>query len=320
MSSPIPDPAMAQAIIEAYAHGIRTSFCYFLPATIFSAMLIPLLIMLFAVSTPQTRRKPIFMLNITQILLGIAAGIITAHSTIQGVLQPSVALETASENFVISTLFLWTPWITEAILLLRVIVVFSSTHPRLSRMVLLLALPVVFKTIRIVINIVVMVHWWKTRMLDGSEFGAAHSLDTWMPKASWILELVDNGYVSFLFLWRLSWHGDKPTLRRVETQSSKGSLSSNIKTLFWIASTNFFFPPVFLTCQIILSFNGQDTLLGIVNILNAYVSIISTVFATVWSSTISYQQADNSPSVEASCGGTMTVMERSLEGIVRPII
>ncbi|KAJ7586375.1 hypothetical protein C8J56DRAFT_1051748 [Mycena floridula] len=278
--SSMDNPVLVQAIIETYTEGIRIAFSYLLPATIFSAMLIPLLIMLFAVSTPQTRRKPIFLLNVTQILLGIATAIFTAHYIIKSVLNPF-----AHTNRVQSTtLYMWMPWITEGILLLRIVVVFRSTHGGVLPMASLLALPISLKMARAVINILVLMSWWKRKDLTfgGVQFEASESLElnTWMPKASWIMELVDNGYVSFLFLWRLNGQGhlfDGSKIGRVDTRRS---ITSKIKSLFWIASTNFFFPLVFLTFQIIFAFSGQALVLASVNVTYTYVSIISTVFAT----------------------------------------
>ncbi|KAJ7929043.1 hypothetical protein B0H13DRAFT_1547372, partial [Mycena leptocephala] len=54
-----------------YVQAIRPAFAFILIPTVFSAMLVPLLIMLFALSTPQTRRGPIFILNVLAICLGI---------------------------------------------------------------------------------------------------------------------------------------------------------------------------------------------------------------------------------------------------------
>ncbi|KAJ7586369.1 hypothetical protein C8J56DRAFT_1084759 [Mycena floridula] len=293
---PMPDPAMVQGIIEAYADGIRTAFSYLLPTIIFGAILIPLCIMLFAVSTTQTRRKPIFLLNVAQILLGLATGIAMAHYTIEAILSPFVTHTV--ENFAVSALFMWTPWMTEVVLLFRVVVIFRTAQRRISRMALILALPVIFKTTRAIINILVLIDWWNTRnsSTGGNQFGTAESLETWMPKVSWILELIDNGYVSFLFLWRLNGQAhlfDGRKIGRIHTESSTGSPMSKMKTLFWIASTNFCLPPIFLLLQIILAFSRKaPLLLASINVIYIYISIISTVLATIWSSTRSYKQTE----------------------------
>ncbi|KAJ7664721.1 hypothetical protein B0H17DRAFT_853587, partial [Mycena rosella] len=61
---------------------IRPAFTFLLIPTVFSAILVPLLIMMFALSTPQIRRTPIFILNVVAICLGITLGGIVAHISV----------------------------------------------------------------------------------------------------------------------------------------------------------------------------------------------------------------------------------------------
>ncbi|KAJ7586024.1 hypothetical protein C8J56DRAFT_940124, partial [Mycena floridula] len=284
-----PESTVPQAIIEQYVQGIRPLFSYILSFTVFSAMLVPLLIMLLSLSTSQSRRTPIFILNVIQIFLGLGTGITTIHLTIQNIFSPFSSLNVI-QNYACHILLMWLPWLTEAILLLRLFIVFTPTHRHFSSMASLLAPSVICKTARFVINIVCYLQWAKhTSNLTGANFNTGvQSFDTWLAKVGWSLEILDNGYVSFMFLWRLSRQThlfDGSTIGRVESGSSKASLTSRLKTLFWIASTNFIFPLVFLTCQLILALAGKDLVVETMNIINTYVSIISTVFATIWSST-----------------------------------
>jgi len=81
-------------------------------------------------------------------------------------------------------------------------------------------------------------------------------------------------------------------VERVEFGDSKGSFTNKLKTLFWIASTNFVFPLIFSLCQIVILFVKNDILVAAsVAMANIYISIISTVFATIWSSTTSFKDA-----------------------------
>lgn len=79
-SQPIPS-ALVVPIIEAYTQGIRPALAFILIPTVFGSMLLPLLIMLFALSTPQSRRKPIFILNVVSVALGIITASLGAHTT-----------------------------------------------------------------------------------------------------------------------------------------------------------------------------------------------------------------------------------------------
>lgn len=67
------------AILEAFANGIRPSLGFILVGTIFSSMLIPILVVLFYFSTPNLRKQPIFIANVISILLGIVLGIYNAQ-------------------------------------------------------------------------------------------------------------------------------------------------------------------------------------------------------------------------------------------------
>ncbi|KAJ7711280.1 hypothetical protein B0H16DRAFT_1745308 [Mycena metata] len=76
MSAPPSIPsALVVPIIEGYVEAIRPAFPVIMILTVFAAMLVPLLIMLFALSTPETRRGPIFILNTLAICLGILLGV-----------------------------------------------------------------------------------------------------------------------------------------------------------------------------------------------------------------------------------------------------
>jgi len=288
--SPFPT-ALVAPIIEGYVQGIRPAFSFILISAIFSAMLIPLLAMMFALSTSQSRRTPIFILNVLAVSLGLVVGALCGHLTIQSILSPFTGIN-GTEDFVYNILYIWMPWITEAVLVVRVVVVYAPAYQS-SRIALLLAFTIAVKVARAAINIVFLVQW-KRSTSSGSvnQFSTTESLNGWMIKAAWILELLDNGYISFLFLWRLNRQAHIFNGEKVGRVDSRDSFTNKLKSLFWIASTNFVFPVVFGLCQIILLFTGRSILVAAsVEMVNVYISIISTVFATIWSSTTSFKDA-----------------------------
>jgi hypothetical protein len=67
-------PAYAIPIIEAYAKGIKPPVAFIMIGTVFSSMLIPLLMALIYFSTSHSRRQPIFILNVLAIVLGLVVG------------------------------------------------------------------------------------------------------------------------------------------------------------------------------------------------------------------------------------------------------
>ena len=68
-----------------------------------------------------------------------------------------------------------------------------------------------------------------------------------------------------------------------------GSFAETIKTLLWVASTNFVFPVLFSLAQIIIVYREVDVL--VVNdivLINTSIAVIGVVFATVWAGTTNW--------------------------------
>ena len=51
-------------------------------ATVFSSFLLPTCVVLFVFSTPSSRRRPSFILNVCAIVLGLTQGTVTAYVTV----------------------------------------------------------------------------------------------------------------------------------------------------------------------------------------------------------------------------------------------
>ncbi|KAF8202808.1 hypothetical protein K438DRAFT_1965288 [Mycena galopus ATCC 62051] len=251
-SSPSTTPSVpvdSQAIIETFVLAIRPAIAFILITTILGTILVPLLLLLFALSTPQTRRRPVFILNVLAVSLGLITTGVSLHFQILGILAPFTPISVA-ENLAYVVLDIWLPWFSEAVLLLRIATVFSR-----HKLPLLLAFPIIVKAGRVATNILFCVTW--TRLLLA---GAGNQYAV-------LSELPPSLYVSFLFLWKLSQHR-KPrfgglAMERFTPSDSNGSTSyaSKLQTLFWIASTNFIFPLVFVLVEIVMVFAGTATVI-----------------------------------------------------------
>lgn len=282
-------------VLEAYARRVRTAIPFIVISLIFSTILLPLLGMLFALSTAQSRRTPIFILNVVAISLGLVVGVLCSHLSIKNIFSPSSGVN-ADEDFTFSIIYVWMPWITEGILLLRVIVIFRPACARLTHLLALLAVPILLKIARATVNILFLLKL-EDVTTDAAmpsrleQFDATMSVGKVLIAIGWILELFDNGYISALFLWRLVKQVRAFDDIRIEHMyhiqfSSEDSFTSRLKTLFWIASTNFVFPFVFGLGQVVLLFTQRCVFVAAcLGMVNVYVSIISTVFATIWAAT-----------------------------------
>lgn len=91
-------------------------------------------------------------------------------------------------------------WFAEAVLVVRIAVVF----PR-SRLLLLLAFPVMVKAARVAVNIMFSVQWTKRLLGAGSasQFVILSELPRSLFQAAFLLELADNGYVKAVELCML---------------------------------------------------------------------------------------------------------------------
>ncbi|KAJ7884123.1 hypothetical protein B0H14DRAFT_2434728 [Mycena olivaceomarginata] len=275
--APAPVAVDPQVIIETFALAIRPAVAFILITTILGTILIPLLILLFALSTPQTRRRPVFILNVIAVSLGLITTGISLHFQILGILLPFKPIS-ITENLVYLFLDVWLPWFSEAVLLLRLAVVFSA-----HRLPQLLAFPIIVKAGRMATNILFCVTWIRLLVAGaGSQYAVLTQFPASLYKAAFFLELADNSYVSFLFLWKLYQHRfGGVAKKRVQTDSKGSSYASKLQTLFWIASTNFIFPLILILVEIVMVFAGTATVtFSGVDTVKTYVTIISVTFAT----------------------------------------
>ena len=68
-------PEIIEPIIQGFAKAIRPSVGYVLIGSIFAGTLIPIIIALFYFSTAATRTKPVFVLNVVSLLIGIGIAV-----------------------------------------------------------------------------------------------------------------------------------------------------------------------------------------------------------------------------------------------------
>lgn len=83
---------LVTAIIDGFSAAIRPSVGFVLIGSIFAGTLIPIILALFYFSTPITRKKPVFILNVLSLLLGIIVAVWNNHlevlPTVYSVLPP----------------------------------------------------------------------------------------------------------------------------------------------------------------------------------------------------------------------------------------
>jgi len=182
--------------------------------------------------------------------------------------------------------------LVDIILLVRLTSVYPYSHVGLWRFVQVIALPVVLKIARFVNLVMFIVALAKAANGPNPEV-AFQTLWLTAPylKIEWFCQLVDNVYASTLFLWKIG----------IQTKAGGGAVSVNsklsftkrLKTLFWIALSNFVFPALFSIAQIIVVYRAADlVVINQIVLANTSIAVIGVVFATVWAGSVKKRMDD----------------------------
>jgi hypothetical protein len=83
MALAISSSPLDQLVIKELASQMKPVFAILTISAGFSAMLVPMLVVLFGFSSPQARRKPIFILVVCDVMLGLAFGAWTMKRSVR---------------------------------------------------------------------------------------------------------------------------------------------------------------------------------------------------------------------------------------------
>ncbi|KAG2137970.1 hypothetical protein DEU56DRAFT_345526 [Suillus clintonianus] len=264
----------------------------------FTVILIPLIIALFYFSTPLSRRRPIFILNAIAIILAFIAGIMIDSLAIHSMLSPLDPWP-PTMNIAIGIIGAFQSILVDLILLLRLTLIYPHTIVGPKRFALVTALPILLKIARLVnMFIFIKVLADAARGPSGSENLAVVWATTPYLKIEWSAQLVDNAYASIAFLWAIR-------LRRIHTSSAaseinprKSTFGQRLRTLFYIAVSNFVFPSLLSLAQLIVVYKNVYVLtVNEIVLVNTMVAVIGVVFATVWAGSVNYHNEKTEPGV-----------------------
>ncbi|KAF9448445.1 hypothetical protein P691DRAFT_775406 [Macrolepiota fuliginosa MF-IS2] len=264
-----------------YIDAIRPSLNFILALTPLGAVLVPLIITLFVFSSPQSRRHPVFILNVLACCSGIVEAATNAALETKQILYP---LEPVSKSLLTTVIAfsIVSPLFIDSILLFRILAFYPIGITPTSTLVAIFSFPILVKCGRFVVVVMYLNSFAKGSGNLPNVLLAATS--TWPRNpyimAEWSMQMADNTYASAFFLYKI-WEFRR-TREDVPVIRSK-SLLSYLRSLFLIALGNFVFPIIMNIASIVLIARDPSFINGSYILLtNNYVAIIGVVFATIW--------------------------------------
>jgi hypothetical protein len=215
---PLPPPGMN------YIAAIQPSIVFLMIGTIWTGILLPLMVALFFFSSKDTRRKPTFILNVLSLFLGFFLGIFNACTEVSHLVRQSFCELadkdmdqihsmltplhpwSSANSLVFCILTSYTPWLVEMILVIRLLAVYPySTTPK--RLWFFIFIPLLLLKIARFVNMTIFTVEYVALLRSSSSVNPLPiSQIAWSshpgPKMEWIIQVVDNSYVrSHLHFW-----------------------------------------------------------------------------------------------------------------------
>jgi hypothetical protein len=181
-----------------YIAAVETSLNFILVLTPLGAVLFPVILILFFFSTPESRRHPVFILNILACCCGICEAAINAALETKQILYP---LEPVSKGLLTSVIAfsIISPVFIDSILLFRLLAFFPRRLASNKQIAAVLALPILVKCGRFTAVVLYLNSFTHSSGNLPSVLLAAQS--TWPRNpyimTEWSLQMVDNLCVRF---------------------------------------------------------------------------------------------------------------------------
>ncbi|KAF4580574.1 hypothetical protein EYR38_003173 [Pleurotus pulmonarius] len=240
-----------------------------------SASLVPLLVVLFYLSTPSLRRQPIFIMNLLSVATGVAYGFVLAINVIR---HPEQPFDTNAVIFVIAGALVL-PLFIDVILAFRLYVVLPRRTTSILMLCVVFVPLAVFKVARLTNDVLFMIKFANILYKGGpaTNLSAFEHVNPYH-KIEWCLLVVDNCYASAFFLWRIGMGS-----RAVKSSGIVSHAKDTLTRLFYLGAASFVLPCMLGVGQLIFAFRGSGGYDGIyIFLVNVYVEIICSLVATLW--------------------------------------
>ncbi|KAI6045890.1 hypothetical protein EDC04DRAFT_3086649 [Pisolithus marmoratus] len=265
----------SEATINALVNTIHPSFDYIIAITAFSACLFTLFVILFALSTKESRCRLVFRLNVLAICLVLTMSILTGFISYKTVVDPfnpvSTSLQLAAIVFTI-----FPPLLYDSILLTRLFALYPLSSTPLATLLKIFAFPCCVKCTRVVVLALVLDSYARNALVEGLILAEA---TTWFHNPNmtteWAMQIADNMYSVSLFLHKLH--------SRTKLIKTACGIAEHIRQIFYISVANFIFPLIFNVALIISIMTDRSQTNGTLLILmNNYITVLGVLCVTLW--------------------------------------
>ncbi|KAI0052730.1 hypothetical protein FA95DRAFT_1259358 [Auriscalpium vulgare] len=277
------DPgSLPPTIALHYSQFVTPAITFMMIGATMGAVLVSILLALLFFSTSSMARKPIFILNVLAVFLGIAGAILSIYEEIRTLKYPSIPLSSHA-IIAMGAVNGITPTLVDSILLLRMHAVFPLQKRRGVLYAVIMGIPVILKIGRLINAVIFMDNYARnihtllaaqTGPAGGSILETSHLPSV---KIEWSCQLFDDVYSSGIFIVQMYRQG-------ALQNHIHCSRTRQIKSLFWICTSTFVFPVVLGVIQLCVYITSpKNYLLALyVQEVNFHFTIIGVVFATVW--------------------------------------
>ncbi|KAI0073240.1 hypothetical protein K474DRAFT_1571731, partial [Panus rudis PR-1116 ss-1] len=132
-----------------FVAAVQISLNLLMIGTVWSAMLVPLLVVLFVFSTPQLRRKPVFILSTISILLGLVEGGLNIWQEREAMINPQRAVP-GDAYIAFGILVTLIPMFTELVLLTRLLAIYPPSRSSWTRIAVIFGPIAAIKVLRVI--------------------------------------------------------------------------------------------------------------------------------------------------------------------------
>ncbi|KAK2467344.1 hypothetical protein APHAL10511_000579 [Amanita phalloides] len=284
-SGPLDPSGSLGQLIDFLVASFKPLYTTVIVTCVWSAMLVPLLVILWLFSDKETRRKPMFIANVVSIALGLTLAGVALELMMTVLLHP---LEVPSRSFALAFAFMIasSPLFVESVLLIRLWAVYPyRATPRTTFFAIFIPIALL-KLARVANVIVYLVELAKSLANANGQNLLLLLQQVWTKfpsyKVEWFLQVADNTSASVLFLAKLN-------RSRVIRTRIRG-WSSALEALFWISLSNFVIPVMLSIAQLVVVWKSPNIFNVVpICIVNVYVQIIGVLLATVWASGTRWQ-------------------------------